>query len=125
MYQKYGFLLDFLKSMRDVCQSYIQNGFEFWTTDMIANEIERLQKLIKNLELEIEDQKHAVDTAQRNLEAYNDEQLSALEIATENWEDAVIDVENANEEYKAALDLLNKIIEKMSLESAAEETPAE
>lgn len=118
-------LIVLLQSIEDACNNYIQNGYEFWTTDMIATEIENLNKLIRGLDLEIEDQKHAVDTAQRNLEAYNDEQLSALEIATENWEDAVIDVENANEEYKAALDLLNKIIEKMSLESAAEETPAE
>lgn len=118
-------LIDLLESIENACYNYILNGYEFWTTDMIATEIENLNELIRGLDLEIEDQKHAVDTAQRNLEAYNDEQLSALEIATENWEDAVIDVENANEEYKAALDLLNKIIEKMSLESAAEETPAE
>lgn len=125
LYQKYGFLLDFLDSMRNVCQSYIQNGFEFWTTDMIANEIERLQKLIKNLELEIEDQQHAVDTAQRNLEAYNDEQLTNLQILTEAWQDAITDVNNANDEYKAALELLKAIIDKMSLEVSDDTTTTE
>ena len=123
--EKYDYRLAFYQEQLYLFNSYINAGIEEWTTEMIEDEIEFLEARIRGLELEIEDQKHEVETAQRNLDGYNNGNLTALETATEAWEDAVTDVENANEDYKAALETLNAIIAKMSVEAETPETPAE
>lgn len=123
--EKYDYRLAFYQEQLYLFNSYINAGIDEWTTEMIEDEIEFLEARIRGLELEIEDQKHEVETAQRNLDGYNNGNLTALETATEAWEDAVTNVENANENYKAALETLNAIIAKMSVEAETPETPAE
>ena len=64
------------------------------------------------------DQNHAIETAQRNLDGYNNGNLTALQTAKEALEDAEAAMVAAQEVYNDALDALNKMIAAMAAEVA-------
>ena len=111
-------------------EQYEANGFDVYSQDCIDFIVKRLEKHIKGLELAIEDQKHAIEDAQRRLDGYNAEQLTALEAAQEWLDDCIAAYQRAESDYQDALDLLNAIIKQMAVEDGdatveTPETPAE
>ena len=109
---------------------YEENGFDVYSQDCIDFIVKRLEKHIKGLELAIEDQKHAIETAQRLLDGYNAGQLTELEAAQEWLDDCIAAYQRAESDYQDALDLLNAIIKQMAVEDGdatveTPETPAE
>ncbi len=111
-------------------EQYEADGFDVYSQDCIDFIVKRLEKHIKGLELAIEDQKHAIEKAQRLLDGYNAEQLTALEAAQEWLDDCIAAYQRAESDYQDALDLLNAIIKQMAVEDGdatveTPETPAE
>ena len=109
---------------------YEENGFDVYSQDCIDFIVKRLEKHIKGLELAIEDQKHAIETAQRLLDGYNAGQITELEAAQEWLDDCIAAYQRAESDYQDALDLLNAIIKQMAVEDGdatveTPETPAE
>ena len=109
---------------------YEENGFDVYSQDCIDFIVKRLEKHIQGLELAIEDQKHAIETAQRLLDGYNAEQLTALEAAQEWLDDCIAAYQRAESDYNDALALLEAIIKQMAVEDGdatveTPETPAE
>ena len=111
-------------------EKYEENGFDVYSQDCIDFIVKRLEKHIKGLELAIEDQKHAIETAQRLLDGYNAGQITELEAAQEWLDDCIAAYQRAESDYQDALDLLNAIIKQMAVEDGdatveTPETPAE
>ena len=111
-------------------EQYEANGFDVYSQDCIDFIVKRLEKHIQGLELAIEDQKHAIETAQRLLDGYNAEQLTALEAAQEWLDDCIAAYQRAESDYNDALALLEAIIKQMAVEDGdatveTPETPAE
>ena len=80
-------------------EQYEANGFDVYSQDCIDFIVKRLEKHIKGLELAIEDQKHAIEEAQRLLDGYNAEQLTALEAAQEWLDDCIAAYQRAESDY--------------------------
>ena len=99
-------------------QDYREAGFDEWSQDLIDREVMKLKTAIEQLDLAIEDQNHAIETAQRNLDGYNNGNLTALQTAKEELEDAEAAMVAAQEVYNDALDALNKMIAAMAAEVA-------
>ena len=111
-------------------EKYEANGFDVYSQDCIDFIVKRLEKHIQGLELAIEDQKHAIEEAQRLLDGYNAEQLTALEAAQEWLDDCIAAYQRAESDYNDALALLEAIIKQMAVEDGdatveTPETPAE
>ena len=111
-------------------EQYEENGFDVYSQDCIDFIVKRLEKHIQGLELAIEDQKHAIEKAQRLLDGYNAEQLTALEAAQEWLDDCIAAYQRAESDYNDALALLEAIIKQMAVEDGdatveTPETPAE
>ena len=111
-------------------KEYKDNDFDVYSQDCIDCIVKRLEKHIKGLELAIEDQKHAIEDAQRRLDGYNAGQLTALEAAQEWLDDCIAAYQRAESDYNDALALLEAIIKQMAVEDGdatveTPETPAE
>lgn len=99
-------------------KDYRDAGFDEWSQDLIDREVTKLKTAIEQLELSIEDQNHAIETAQRNLDGYNNGNLTALQTAKEALEDAEAAMVAAQEVYNDALEALNKMIAAIAAETA-------
>lgn len=118
-------LTELIGAVKDAISTYQNAGLEVWSLDAIEGHIKWLEAKIRGLELAIEDQKHNIETAQRNLDGYNSEQLTALQTAQNTLEDAEAQMKIAEATYNDALELLKKIINKMSLEVSDDTTTTE
>ena len=118
-------LTELIGAVKDAISTYQNAGLEVWSLDAIEGHIKWLEAKIRGLELAIEDQKHNIETAQRNLDGYNSEQLTALQTAQNTLEDAEAQMKIAEETYNNALELLKAIINKMSLEVSDDTTTTE
>ena len=111
-------IIQLKKAVKQALEDYKAAGFEEWSQDAIDKQIAKLKAQIESLEYTIETQKHAIETAQRNLDAYNNGNLNALQIAKEALEDAEAEMAAAQEVYNDALEALNKMIAALAAESA-------
>lgn len=111
-------IIDLKQAVWQAIQDYREAGFDEWSQDLIDREVMKLKTAIEQLDLAIEDQNHAIETAQRNLDGYNNGNLTALQTAKEALEDAEAAMVAAQEVYNDALDALNKMIAAMAAEVA-------
>mgnify|MGYP000767186258 FL=1 len=111
-------IIDLKQAVWQAIQDYREAGFDEWSQDLIDREVMKLKTTIEQLDLAIEDQNHAIETAQRNLDGYNNGNLTALQTAKEALEDAEAAMVAAQEVYNDALDALNKMIAAMAAEVA-------
>ena len=111
-------IIDLKQAVWQAIQDYREAGFDEWSQDLIDKEVMKLKTAIEQLDLAIEDQNHAIETAQRNLDGYNNGNLTALQTAKEALEDAEAAMVAAQEVYNDALDALNKMIAAMAAEVA-------
>lgn len=120
-----GPIIELKNAVISAISDYESAGYKEWTQESIDQQIELLNAKIRGLQLAIEDQEHNIETAQRNLDGYNSEQLTALQTAQNTLEDAEAQMKIAEKTYNDALDLLKKIINKMSLEVSDDTTTTE
>ena len=81
-----GPIIDLKEAVWQAIKDYRDTGFDEWSQDLIDREVTKLKTLIEQLEVSIEDQNHAIETAQRNLDGYNNGNLTALQTAKEALE---------------------------------------
>lgn len=113
-----GPIIDLKEAVWQAIKDYRDAGFDEWSQDLIDREVTKLKTLIEQLEASIEDQNHAIETAQRNLDGYNNGNLTALQTAKEALEDAEAAMVAAQEVYNDALEALNKMIAAIAAETA-------
>lgn len=115
-----GPIISLKRAVWQAMKDYREAGYDEWSQDLIDREVTKLKTAIDQLELAIEDQKHAIETAQRNLDGFNAGQISALQTAKEALEDAEAKMEAAQVVYNDALEALEKMIASLSTEKVAE-----
>lgn len=113
-----GPIYDLKEAVWQAIKDYRDAGFDEWSQDLIDREVTKLKTLIEQLEASIEDQNHAIETAQHNLDGYNNGNLTALQTAKEALEDAEAAMVAAQEVYNDALEALNKMIAAIAAETA-------
>lgn len=113
-----GPIYDLKEAVWQAIKDYRDAGFDEWSQDLIDREVTKLKTLIEQLEASIDDQNHAIETAQRNLDGYNNGNLTALQTAKEALEDAEAAMVAAQEVYNDALEALNKMIAAIAAETA-------
>ncbi|MBQ8673204.1 MAG: hypothetical protein IJ511_04010 [Bacteroides sp.] len=108
---------DLLNAINQAIYDYeIEAREEVWTAEEIENYIETLKSQITMLEQQVYDAETAVMTAEKNLAGWNSGELSALDIAKNDLEDAQTKVDRAKAALDAAQKALDDMIAKLSVE---------